>query len=411
MASPGNVISLAVEKPQKPSPKVRERFKIQTFTNRGGSKAWRVTGCDRKGTRVRENFSDLRSAQCRRIELEAEYHAGHSETAMRATKLSHEQIILSEVACVKLGEDWIHLLDAVDGWLKHGRSQSVSDSPRLDDAFEQFCAWLDGCKLRPLSQQNLKRRVNVFVNSVPNMRVADVLPTTIEKFLDARTQVSAKSKDNDRRAVSRFFSWSIERPRRWAAMNPCREVRVEKDEESPPEILTLADCKALLEAAEEYKGGALVNYTAAALFAGLRPFEVSRLSWPQVNLADGEIRLESHQTKTKRSRVISICTTLKQWLEAYQGLSFFPSNWRKDFEVVKEAAGFGTPTDGKPNLKRWPVDVLRHTGISHYFRLTGSYGKAAEQFGNSEAIIKTHYQGRVNSEDTKRFYAILPNKR
>jgi hypothetical protein len=61
-------------------------------------------------------------------------------------------------------------------------------------------------------------------------------------------------------------------------------------------------------------------------------------------------------------------------------------------------------------LKPWPVDVMRHTAISHYFRQTGSYGQTAEQFGNSESIIKRHYQGRVSSEDTKAFYALAPKK-
>ena len=57
------------------------------------------------------------------------------------------------------------------------------------------------------------------------------------------------------------------------------------------------------------------------------------------------------------------------------------------------------------------MDVMRHTAISHYFRKTGSYGQTAEQFGNSEAIIKRHYQGRVTSEETERFYAIRPKQK
>jgi hypothetical protein len=57
-------------------------------------------------------------------------------------------------------------------------------------------------------------------------------------------------------------------------------------------------------------------------------------------------------------------------------------------------------------LKPWPSDVMRHTAIRHYFRKTGSYGRTAEQFGNSEAIIKKHYHGRVSSDETKAFYAI-----
>jgi hypothetical protein len=54
---------------------------------------------------------------------------------------------------------------------------------------------------------------------------------------------------------------------------------------------------------------------------------------------------------------------------------------------------------------------MRHTAISHFFRDCGSYGRAAEQFGNSEAIIKKHYQGRVSSADTKKFYGIRPKTR
>jgi integrase len=138
--------------------------------------------------------------------------------------------------------------------------------------------------------------------------------------------------------------------------------------------------------------------------------EATRLRWDQVNLADGEIRLEGNQTKTGRPRVVSICLTLKTWLKAYQGRPFKPKNCVEDLRALKEQIGYGTPSKAQPHLKPWPHDVLRHTAISHYFRQSGSYGLTAEQFGNSEAIIKAHYQGRVSNEDTKRFYATLPKK-
>jgi hypothetical protein len=52
---------------------------------------------------------------------------------------------------------------------------------------------------------------------------------------------------------------------------------------------------------------------------------------------------------------------------------------------------------------------MRHTAISHFFRLTGSYGRTAEEFGNSESIIKAHYQGWVTSQDTKHFCSLKPD--
>jgi integrase len=251
--------------------------------------------------------------------------------------------------------------------------------------------------------------MNIFKNSVPNVRLSEVTPEFIETFLGTR-KTSAVGKDTDRRAVSRFFSWCIDRPRRWATSNPCREVKIDLGEKGAPDILSLDECKAILRQAEEHKGGMLAPFIAVSLFGGLRPVEAARLSWEQVNLKDGEIRLDSTQTKTKKGRTVKICPTLKAWLKAYEGKPFYPANWRKEIKAVKAAAGYGEQTKEQPKLKPWPADVLRHTAISHYFRATGSYGFAAEQFGNSEAIIKAHYQSRVSSDQAKAFYELRPKK-
>ena len=360
---------------------------------------FRVSGYRRDGSRVRENFLDEQAARCRRIELEAEFHAGHADTAMRATKLTHEQVQLAEVAFIKLGEDWQRILDAVEHWKKTGR-KSGGESPRLDSAVDQYLAWLAASPMRDATKRHWRIRLNVFRTSTPNVRVSDVTPETVDAFLATR-KTSPSGKDTDRRAVSRFFSWCIERPRRWATSNPCREVKVEMGESQPPQVLSVPDCEKLLRAAEAHKGGLLAPYVAVCLFGGLRPFEASRVSREQINLTDSELRLEANQTKTgrksKRGRVVTMGPTLKTWLTRYQG-ECFPANWRKEFDTVRKLAGI---TD-------WPNDVLRHTAVSHYFRATGSYGQTAEQFGNSEAIIKVHYQSRVSAAETQRFYSIMP---
>jgi site-specific recombinase XerD len=84
--------------------------------------------------------------------------------------------------------------------------------------------------------------MNMFRNNAPNIQLAQVTTEFIERFLDKRTS-SAACKDTDRRAVSRFFSWCIERPRRWAVANPCREVRIHQEEKGPVAILSVEECK------------------------------------------------------------------------------------------------------------------------------------------------------------------------
>ena len=388
--------------------KLRSRFKVLPFQNRAGSRSWRVTGTKRDGTRIRENFADVETAQMRQIELEAEFHAKPVEpVGLRATKLSHDQIRLAEVVFGRLDRDE-DILAAVDNWLCVGRHEKPGPEIRLDTAVEEFNAWLQTTpSLRDRTKANLRTRVGVFASTVGNVPLAKITADTVDEFLRNRN-VSPTSRINDRLAISRFCAWCMERPRRYLIVNPCGAVIVERGELGPPAILSVAESEALLRAAEA-DGGRAVPYLAVALFGALRPYEASRLRWDQVNLTDLEITLEGKQTKTGRMRLVKIDETLAAWLRAYPKHPF--NVGRRVLDRVRVAAGFvgrvNVDPSGNP-LKPWPADVLRHTGVSHFFRRSGSYGLTAEFAGNSEAVIKAHYQGRVSSQEAAAFYALRP---
>jgi integrase len=390
----------------------KARFRILKFVNpRTDTTSWRVTGTRRNGDRIRENFADAEEAQYRHTELEAEFHATNGVAALRATRLTDEQVGVAEAAFKRLEQD-ADLLTAVDHWLRTGKPATIKESPRLDEARKAFVEWLSATtELRPATKENLRQRVKHFVSRVSNLRVTDVLPEHIEKYL-AQLNVSANSKDANCRAISSFFSWCMKGKRHWAVNNPCYAVEIEgmtDDDDREPVVLPLKECEALLRAAEKFENGHLVPYVALCLFGGLRPFEAARLSWEQVNLTDGEIRLKGTQTKTGKGRIVTIEKTLKAWLSRYRKCGeIYRSTYDRELKGLRASIGYGPKTEENPNLKPWVPDVLRHTAISHYFRLTGSYGRTAEQFGNSEGIIKKHYQGRVSSADTKKFYAVRP---
>jgi integrase len=349
--------------------------------------------------------------------LEGEFHAANGVAALRATRLTDEQVGIAEAAFKRLEQD-TDLLTAVDHWLRTGKPKTIKESPRLDEALKAYEDWLETTTdLRLVTKNHLRRRVTHFVNNVGNLRVTDVLPDHIENYL-AHRNVSANTKDANCRAISSFFTWCIKGKRRWAVNNPCYAVEIEgltADDDREPVVLPLNECQALLRAAEKFEHGRLVPYVALCLFGGLRPFETARLTWDQVNLTDGEIRLKGTQTKTGKGRIAVICKTLKAWLSRYRKSGeIYRTTYDLELKGLRASIGYGPKTDEQPDLKPWVPDVLRHTAISHYFRLTGSYRRTAEQFGNSEGIIKKHYQGRVSSADTKRFYVLMPigaNKR
>ena len=379
----------------------RQRFRILDFANESGSRAYRVQGMTRDKVYVRENYSDLREAECRRTQLENEYLLGDDAPlrAPRMTILTEDQLRLAEEifrTMHKAEAEDCDLRTAVTSWLKAGRQKDQGIAPRLDEAFELYKAWLDTTPtLRLRSKDNYAGRTRVFVNSIENYRLDAITPDMIEAFL-AKREISALSKINDLRVLVAFFKWAGDRPRRWLTINPAAAVTVEVGERPEPAILTVAQCKALLRAAEAYREGRMVPTVVVCLFGGLRPSEAHRLTWPAVNLDDRELRLASTDTKTGRSRIVPIVDTLAAWLKAYPDWPFCLSD--RGMAAIRLAAGIAV----------WPPDVLRHTSISHYFRLTGSYGKTAEYHGNSESIIKRHYQGRVSSKETEAFYALLP---
>jgi integrase len=387
------------------------RFKISPFINKlTGSQSWRVSGTKRNGERIRENFARENDARNKQVELEAEFLQGQTETMLRSTKLTEPQIRVAE-SIFTLLPDAEQVRDRFMRFLQNGLATAtapVGAAPLIDDAFKDFEKWLDGepdasgnniCKLREPSKLALRSRVGAFKSGMGKVRLDEITPDMIENFLgnlkNAGNKLNARTVINYKLNVSRFFTWCIARPRKWVAMNPCKEIKLERDEKGAIQILSVEQVEKLLQAAEK---GNLAVYTALAVFGGLRPAEIARLTWEQINLTDKEIHLESKQTKTKRSRTIQICPTLLAWLTAYKGEEIYPAGWIKRFRKVRMAAG----------IVNWIPDCARHTAISHYFRHTGSYGKAAEKFGNSEQIIKDHYQGRVTSDETKLFYAIKP---
>ncbi len=247
----------------------------------------------------------------------------------------------------------------------------------------------------------------MFESTAPDLRVSDITPDTIDNFLSTRNGVSARTRENDRLAISKFFSWCIERPRRWINANPCHAVHVEQDEKGDPIVLSIAQCEQLLRRAEKFKRGRLIPYITVCMFAGIRPSEAERADRKtMLKLADRKLKLPANVTKTKRGRTVKVCQALTEWLKAYKG-PFYPSNWRKDFDALRTLCGFGNNEGQTP----WTADVFRHTAISHFFNETQSYGATAKQHGNSESVIREHYDGNVSEADTKKFYALRPKAR
>ncbi len=376
------------------------RFRLVPYTNRGGTESFRVVGWTRTRTRIRENFPDRNSAKLRQLELEAEYHSTKPVEVPRITTLSRAHLRAAEVAFSMMGSGTApeELIRGVRFWLDHGKNLvGPADAPSLDDAQVGFEKWLaTDSGLRPKTQTGLRHALRQLIRTTGNRKLGDITGDVIHEHITHRP-VSRVAKDNERRGLSRFFSWCMERPRQWVRVNPCATVRTRRknEETPPPAILTVPEVEALLRAAETH-GPEMLPWFTLQLFGCLRPSEAERLQSSQLNFKDREIRLEGAQTKTGKARVLPVNATLAAWLESFQSAPLGFS--RRRFRIVIQAAG----------ITKWTQDILRHTGISHLVRLRDSFAEVAVIAGNTEAMIRRHYLGRVTKEEAARFYALRP---
>lgn len=100
--------------------------------------------------------------------------------------------------------------------------------------------------------------------------------------------------------------------------------------------------------------------------------------------------------KDGSGRQTTVHENLTQWLQKYPPTkqSICPGDYDAYGLIRKK---FAIPHDG-----------LRHTVISAHVAKYGSFALTAQEFGNSETIIKEHYNRRMSPEDAQAFYQIFP---
>lgn len=373
--------------------KAKERFHVSEFQNASGTTSFRVHGYFPDGRRVRKNYARHEVALAEKHRLELEGINEERSRVPRYTSLTDEQLKDAEAALHAL-DGQSSLSDCVKFYRENYRD--VIRVP-LERAASEFAESIRTEGLRDETLRNLVDRVSRFAHMFNDRTVASVGTSEVGRFLGYKEK-SHQTKINDRLALSRFFNWAKDPARSYLAENPCEALKLRKPDAELPAVLSLDQCRALMEAVKAYRGGLMAPYIAIALFAGVRPKEIGRLRWEAVRFDDGEILVEAKASKVRRVRHVGMEPNLVAWLQAFRDQPIAPCNLRRNFDAVRALAG----------IEDWPHDVMRHTAITHYFRKYESFGRTAEWAGNSEQVIKDRYKGRVTMADTKQFWEITP---
>ena len=288
----------------------------------------------------------------------------------------------------------------------------------------------DGCREDTI--RNLRARGGLLSTYFAEKLVSDILPPHIAEVL-SRGGIDHTTKDNDRRAFSSFFSWCMEQG--YCTANPARKTKRSRHnaDDVEPKILNVEQVRNLLETAEKFKGGKVVPYIALGLFTAIRPTELARLRWENIDLEAGTVTIGPKMAKMRSRRLIEMVgltetddkgkktklpANLIEWLapHAIGKTPIKDANWRKDFDALRGAAGLIQRVKVKGKEREqildtgWAQDVLRHTGISHHFAFYQHEGKTATWAGNSPTMIHRHYKGLVKPNEPAEFFSIKPRE-
>lgn len=199
--------------------------------------------------------------------------------------------------------------------------------------------------------------------------------------------------------------------REWCDKNVVKLIQKRKVIEKEIKPLTLTDARKLLKTSQLPKYRDCSASVGLLLFAGIRPHEVRRLEWRDIDLEENSITIRSQCSKTGGVRQVEICPALKNWLihSRNQNIQFgearlheeqkiCPKNFNRKWKTIRDNSGF---------KGIWVQDVLRHTFASYHAKRFKDLPRLQLNMGHrDQSLLRSRYvnMSGISSADAKAFF-------
>jgi len=140
---------------------------------------------------------------------------------------------------------------------------------------------------------------------------------------------------------------------------------------------------------------------AISCFGGLRPEEVNKLRWEDLDFQERTIRVNASAAKTRKKRFAEISDNLRAWLEPYAGGTgpVAPPNLQKLRRATMKTA----------KIEKWPPDVLRHSFCSAHYAFHRDPARTAVIMGHRDQnMLLTHYRDIMKPNEATRYWNLAP---
>ena len=263
--------------------------------------------------------------------------------------------------------------------------QTQNRNKTLIKGFEEYLR--SKSKLERDSFKDIRYLGNRLFRIRPDMKYIRFSNLNSNRCLDwLESTFSTPSQFNKGRTfLSGFFSFAIKN--KWLRENPISEIDSKFIEENEINPLTINEIKNLLMASLRPENSKCRAALGIMLWAGVRPKEVSRLRWQDIDLDEKIITMRSFNSKTGGTRHIEIHCVLKTWLlqipNREHSENICPHDWLRRWKMLRDCAGF---------KGRWVNDVLRHTFASYHLKHFKNLIRLQAEMGHRDlSLLRSRY--------------------
>ena len=211
---------------------------------------------------------------------------------------------------------------------------------------------------------------------------------------------STPSQHNKARAMLHgLFEFALRRE--WCDKNPIKRIERKKVVEKEIQPLKLAETKRLIKTAQN-ESPVYAVVAALLVYTGIRPHEVRRLTWRDIDTEEKTITVRSQCSKTGGVRQVEIPPVLNRLLITHsrelKEEKICPPNWQRRWRKIRNNSGF---------RGCWVQDVLRHTYASFHAKNYADLPRLQLNMGHRDlSLLRSRYVNMhgISRAEAKSFF-------
>ena len=279
------------------------------------------------------------------------------------SKLTDAQFILKviEVGLCNIRAKEMSISEGIALYLKskqHLRPDSIRDIRCIGNRLLRTNPELSGRNFSELSVSECEEWLNAAFHSNP-------------QFNKARTMLHG------------LFEFALRRE--WCDKNPIKRIERKKVVEKEIQPLKLAETKRLIKTAQR-ESPVYAVVAALLVYTGIRPREVRRLTWRDIDTEEKTITVRSQCSKTGGVRQVEIPPVLNRLLITHKSPNsshICPTDWQRRWRKIRDNSGF---------CGRWVQDVLRHTYASFHAKNYADLPRLQLNMGHRDlSLLRSRY--------------------